>query len=230
MVAEGLKPRVIIALRMRQSRPGGTKRSLHDQNAACCLADSRDQRKEMMRRIRFATLFVLMAGSMLIAGQNPPADLQTPTFKVRVDYVEVDTVVVDRDGNFVRDLKQGDFQILEDGKPQTISTFSIVDMPVERYERPLYASEPIEPDVKTNERPFDGRVYVMVIDDLHTNFARTQRVPAAARKFIQEHLGANAVMAIVHTAGQANASQDLTNSKRFLLAAVDRSTGAKVRS
>src|SRR6266446_2119752 len=150
----------------------------------------------MNKRLRLAALLVFVTGAALVAGQNPPAQPppqapQAPTFKVRVDYVEVDVVVTDRQGNLVRDLKKDDFQVLEDGKSQVVTTFTLVDIPVERADRPLFASAPIEPDVKTNEKPFDGRVYVMVIDDLHTNFARTQRVTVAARKFIQEHMGAN---------------------------------------
>ncbi len=94
-----------------------------------------------------------------------------------------------------------------------ISAFSIVDIPVERLQRPLYAPAPIEPDVKSNERPFDGRIYVMVIDDLHTNFGRTARVRAAARQFIQQNLGANDLMAVVHTAGPSDASQEFTEQQ-----------------
>jgi VWFA-related protein len=184
------------------------------------------------RRVRIAALFVLLAGSALTAGQNPPAPTpqQTPTFKVRVDYVEVDALVTDRQGNFIRDLKKEDFQIFEDGKPQTVVNFGIVDIPVERGERPLFASAPIEPDVRTNERPFDGRVYVMVIDDLHTNFARSQRVKVAARQFIQRNLGANDLMAVVHTAGPSDANQEFTNNRKLLMAAVDRVVGRKLPS
>ena len=149
---------------------------------------------------------------------------------MNVEYVEVDAVVTDRDGQFVRGLTKDDFQIFEDGKPQPISTFSIVDIPVERLQRPLYAPAPIEPDVKSNERPFDGRVYVMVVDDLHTYFGRTPRVRAAAREFIQQHLGANDLMAVVHTAGPSDASQEFTSNKRLLLAAVDRTLGRKLDS
>src|SRR5262249_35730571 len=115
------------------------------------------------------------------AAQSPPQ--QTPTFRLRVDYVEVDVVVTDQQGNLVRELKKEDFQVFEDGKSQTINTFTTVDIPIERADRPLYTTVPIVPDVKTNERPFDGRVYVMVIDDLHTNFGRSIRVKAAARQF-----------------------------------------------
>src|SRR5439155_9255504 len=163
-----------------------------------------------------------------IAGQAPAP--QGPTFKVQVDYVEVDVLVTDDRGTLVRDLKKEDFRVLEDGKPQNIATFSIVDIPIERSDRPLFAKLPIEPDAKTNERPFDGRVYVMVIDDMHTNFGRSQRVKVAARQFVERHLGANDLMAVVHTAGPTDANQEFTSNKRLLLAAVERVQGRKLQS
>src|ERR671935_413068 len=190
----------------------------------------------MNKRLRLAALLVFVASAALTADQNPPAQppaqppQQGPTFRVRVDYVEVDVVVTDRQGNLVRDLKKEDFQVLEDGKSQTISTFTTVDIPVERADRPLFQESPIEPDVKTNEKPFDGRVYVMVIDDLHTRFGRTQRVKAAAKQFIERRLGANDLMAVVHTAGPTDANQEFTTNKRLLLAAVDRVQGRKLQS
>ena len=91
--------------------------------------------------------------------------------RARVEYVEVDVVVTNPQGQFVRDLKKEDFQVSEDGKRQAVTDFTLIDIPIEKYDRPLYASQPIEPDVRTNEQPFDGRVYVMVIDDLHTDVA-----------------------------------------------------------
>jgi VWFA-related protein len=186
----------------------------------------------MKRRVHLTALAVALAGAALLAGQDPAPgpQAQTPTFKLRVDYVEVDVVVTDRQGNLVRDMKKEDFQVLEDGKGQTISAFTHVDIPVERADRPLYTGIPIEPDVKTNEQPFDGRVYVMVIDDLHTNFGRTQRVKSAARQFIERRLGANDLMAIVHTAGSTENSQEFTTNKRLLLAAVDKTQGRKLTS
>jgi VWFA-related protein len=195
----------------------------------------------MHKCLRLAALLVFFAAAGLTAGQNPPAQppapsqppppqSQQPTFRVRVDYVEVDVVVTDRQGNLVRDLKKEDFQVLEDGKAQSISTFTQVDIPVERADRPLFAESPIEPDVKTNERPFDGRVYVMVIDDLHTRFGRSVRVKAAAKQFIERRLGANDLMAIIHTAGPSDANQEFTSNKRLLLAAVDKTNGRKLDS
>ncbi len=185
----------------------------------------------MNARARLVALVAFFMGTVLTAGQAPaPAQPPGPTFKVRVDYVEVDIVVTDKQGHLVRDLKKEDFQVLEDGKAQAITAFTTVDIPIERADRPLFASVPIEPDVRTNERPFDGRVYVMVIDDLHTRFGRSQRVKLAAKQFIERRLGANDLMAIVHTAGASDASQEFTGNKKLLLAAVDKTSGRKLDS
>ena len=188
----------------------------------------------MKSRAQLAALLVVLTGVALTAGQNPPPQpapqTQQPTFKLRVDYVEVDVVVTDRQGNLIRDLKKEDFQVLEDGKSQAITTFSLVDIPIERFDRTLVSATPIEPDVKTNERPFDGRVYVMVIDDLHTRFGRSQRVKIAAKQFIERRLGANDLMAVVHTAGSTDANQEFTSNKRLLLAAVDKTQGRRLDS
>src|SRR4249919_2004745 len=197
----------------------------------------------MTARLRLIGPIVLLAGAALTAGQAPappqpppapaaqqPPAQQPPTFKVRVDYVEVDAVVTDRQGNLVRDLKKEDFQVLEDGKSQAITNFTLVDIPVDKENRPLFAAQPIEPDVRTNEKPFDGRVYVMVVDDLHTRFGRTIRVKTAAKQFIERRLGANDLMAVVHTSGSTDSNQEFTNNKRRLLAAVDKTMGRKLDS
>ena len=163
----------------------------------------------------------------------PPASLQAGpavTFKVEVNYVEVDARALDAQGNFVRDLNKEDFQILEDGVPQTVAAFAFVNIPVERPEVPLFAREPIESDVATNARDFDGRVYLFVLDDLHTHPLRSQLVKAAARRFIETKLGANDKAAIVTTSGISEAKQEFTDNRRLLLQAVDRFMGRKLRS
>lgn len=163
------------------------------------------------------------------AAAQPPAEAQAPslTFRVEVNYVEVDAIVVDRSGRFVPDLTMDDFRVLEDGRTQKIANFGLVDLPVERSEKPLFARRPIEPDVRSNTRTMDGRIYLIVLDQLHIAPTHTAWVRGAARKFI-ENLGTNDLAAVVSTRGQA--SQDFTNNKEMLLAAVDRFVGDALRS
>ncbi len=85
--------------------------------------------------------------------------------------------------DLVTDLTQNDFEVLEDGRPQTVSAFSLVNIPIERAERPLFAAAPIEADVQTNEH-VEGRIYLIVLDDTahrrHTRAAREEAPRAAS--------------------------------------------------
>jgi Ca-activated chloride channel homolog len=47
-----------------------------------------------------------------------------PTFRAGVDLVTFGVTAVDRKGNLVTDLTRADFQVVEDGKPQTITQFT----------------------------------------------------------------------------------------------------------
>jgi VWFA-related protein len=181
----------------------------------------------MRARAIVAGLSASLAVSV-VSGQSPPQP--PPTFKAEVEYVEVDTLVVDKDGNFVRNLTKEDFRIFEDGKPQKISAFTLVDIRNESVRPMEAASGSVDSDVQSNERSFDGRVYVVVLDDLHTQFSRTPRTQAAARQFIEHNLGADDLMAVVSTGARAQDAQAFTNNKRLLLAAVDAVLGQKMDS
>jgi VWFA-related protein len=186
----------------------------------------------MTQRLTVAILVAAFGGVLAAqqqpAPQAPVVDQPPVTFRVEVNYVEVDAFVTDADGNVVTNLTTSDFEVFEDGKPQKISSFSLVNIPIERAERPLFAGKPIEPDVQTNEH-LEGRIYLIVLDDVHTDFTRTPRVKAATRRFIEQNFGTNDLAAVVFT-GRSDASQDFTNSPRLLLAAIDKFTGRKLRS
>jgi len=165
------------------------------------------------------------------APQAPRTEPQPPiTFKVEVNYVEIDAVVTDANGNFVRGLTRDDFEVLERSKPQTISVFSLVDIPVQRSDAPLFAASAIEPDVRSNQPEFDGRVFVLVLDDLHTHPMRSVHLRRSARLFVERYLGANDVAAVVTTGGSKSAAQNFTSSRRLLVKAVDSFMGQKLRS
>ena len=147
----------------------------------------------MSQRVLVSIVIAAVCCTGVSAGQQarPPdaaVDPQLPTFRLQVEYVEVDARVTDSKGNFVRDLTKDDFQILEDGKPRPLAAFSLVDIPTSQ---DVSSSASIESDVQSNERRFDGRVWVMILDDASTAPDRTARTRNASRRFIEQHLGAN---------------------------------------
>lgn len=181
---------------------------------------------------------LLISGALLIAA-TAPAHTQAPdpqkpavTFRVQVNYVEIDAIVTDRQGRFVRDLTKDDFRIFEEGKPQPVAAFSIVDIPVEpRVEPPTAVSRGVRMplDVVSNARPFEGRVFMLLLDDLQTSVLNSIAVRERARAFVEEYVGANDLVAVVQT-GSVGHNQDFTSDRVRLLAAIDRFTGTKRQS
>ncbi len=187
----------------------------------------------MCRSLLSLLTMVLIAGAAGDAQQPAPG---TPTrqpggtFRSGVNVVEVHAVVTDARGNFVKDLSRDDFEIFEDGRMQPPSLFALVDVPVLPPLTVANSSEPIEPDVRATSRTFDGRLYVMVLDDLHTMALRSPLVRDAAKKFIERHFGTNDLAAIVYTSGRQDLAQELTANRRLLRAAVDKFQGQKLPS
>ena len=183
-------------------------------------------------RFAAALAFITCAAGISGTRAQSPTSQGRPavTFQTEVDYVDVDVVVTDQQGNFVRGLTREDFQILEDGKPVTIDTFSTVEIPVERYDQKLFGGRTTAEDVRSNRPTLAGRFYVIVLDDMGTSPLRSQYVIRAARQFVEQYVAANDTAAIVYTSGRRDRAQEFTSDRRLLLASIDKFTGTKLRS
>jgi VWFA-related protein len=140
--------------------------------------------------------------------QQPPAE-QPPTFRSTTALVEVDVIVLDRDGNFVPGLKRDDFTILEDGKPQQIQQFYMVTYNTPSGMPSQYA------DVADYRAP---RVFVLVFDESHLDNESLLRVKAGAESFIQEQISPGDIGGVFVGGGMYHGR--LTNQKPELLAGV----------
>ncbi len=189
----------------------------------------------MTPTFRFAAglgLMICAAGYAAVRAQAPRGGQGSPTvtFQVEVDYVDVDAVVTDERGNFVRDLGRDDFELLEDGKPVKIDTFSVVEIPVERYDRAAFGGRSAADDVRSNRSTLAGRFYVIVLDDMGTSPLRSPYVIKAARQFVEQHFASNDTAAVVYTSGRRDRAQEFTSDRRLLLTSIDKFMGTKLRS
>ncbi len=82
--------------------------------------------KISLQRHPAATLAVIAlgAGSLVAAPGLQRREDGAPVFRSGVDLVQVTATVVDEDGRLVGDLDRDDFEITEDGRPQTLTHFT----------------------------------------------------------------------------------------------------------
>jgi len=73
-----------------------------------------------------ATLLSL-TGALGSSAPKPEPRADTVREEARVVVVEVPVNVVDKDGHPVENLKAEDFEVTDDGKPQTITGFEVLD-------------------------------------------------------------------------------------------------------
>ncbi len=138
-----------------------------------------------MRKSTWLALFVLLAIPPVAAAKHSMRVGQGKNIiQVTTHLVQVNVIVKDRHGLLVPGLKQDDFTIFDDGKPQKISGF-LVDQ-----SRKLPALPPVPPDVFTNipERLAGGSpaVTVVLLDGLNTRWEDQARARQQVVKFLQQ--------------------------------------------
>ena len=106
-----------------------------------------------------------------------------PKFKSTTALVEVDAIILDKDGKFVPGLKAEDLELREEGKPQQIQQFYMVTHDrAQRSDLPEAAQMP-------DALPANHRVFVILFDEGHLANDSLLRSKAGAEKFISEQLG-----------------------------------------
>ena len=158
------------------------------------------------------------------AAQSP--DDKDDVVRITTNLVQIDAVVT-KDGKQVTNLTADDFEIYEDGKRQTITSFAYISnistsrstapdktAPDKSEPVPGIPAEPIKRDVPR-------RTIAIVVDDMGLSGQSLGQVRRQLQKLIAEDLQPNDLVAVIRTGGKMGALQQFTNDKRVLTRAVD---------
>jgi VWFA-related protein len=188
-------------------------------------------------KIEVALLSALLIFSPLspVVAQNPATSpekqdksAQEDVVRVTSNLVQIDVVVTDKEGKQVTDLRPDDFEISEDGKRQQVTNFSYISAmtPV--------AGTPSSGNVATTatnssavpparlKREQVRRTIALVVDDLGLSFESIGSVRTGLRKFVDEQMQPNDLVAILRTSAGAGGAHQFTSDKRQLYAAIER--------
>lgn len=126
--------------------------------------------------------------------QQTPTEVSagsTATIHAETRRVLVDTVVTDKKGNYIRDLKAENFKLFEDNKEQPIKTLSFED------------------DTASPEKA-PTRYLVLFFDNSNMDLGDQMKARDAAAKFIDANAAPNRLMAVVDFGGTVHIAQNFT--------------------
>src|SRR6266850_6753378 len=189
----------------------------------------------MRRAARTAARTLALAVALCTAGshaqqaqpdQQQPAE---PVFRTGINFVRVDVIVSDKSGTNVADLKQSDFEVTEDGKPQSIENFKFIKLDgglssaaVEGAPRSIRTDADEEQEASRD----DVRLFAIFLDDYHVRKENSLRVRAPLEQFVQTQLGPSDMIGLMYPL-QSVLNVRMTRNKDQVARGLDKFLGRK---
>ena len=141
--------------------------------------------------------------------------------------MRVDVIVDDKKDQPVTTLSQADFEVLEDGKPQSVEQFSLIK--VDGNPRPG-APPPSEIRTRNDEELIanrdDIRVFVFFLDDYHVRRSNSMTVREPLMRFVQNQLRPNDIVAIMYPLSPVS-DLTFTRNHNVVMGAINNFVGRK---
>jgi VWFA-related protein len=156
-----------------------------------------------------------------------PAPKSQPTFRVAIDYVTTDVIARNGQDQFVADLTKNDFEIYEDGVKQDITSLTLVHGG--RVHNLATPPPPVQEEglVLPVSRPRNdtaGRIFLIIVDDLHLDFRNTGRIRDLFKRISKTLVHEGDMFSIVST-GPSSLAIDPTYDRKVLDEAIKKITG-----
>jgi VWFA-related protein len=160
-------------------------------------------------------------------------------FRVESELVLVNVVVRDKQGKPVTGLKAEDFTLLEEGKPQKISSFDFENLettpltatagPTQQAtaDAPVESAKPMITRKDAEDAMSNKRVIVLFFDLSSMSPDETQRAVDSARNYIEKKMTASDMISIISLASSLRLDQDFTPDRARLLRVLKRFTHAE---
>ena len=192
-------------------------------------------RRQRYRWVRTAGLIVALAVMIGVPlrsqesegpDQRPAIGDPATVFRSGVTLVTTDVIVRDGSGVFVPDLTENDFRVYEDEQPQEVASLVLVHggRVFNQLVPPPQAQEGIilPPTRAVNDTA--GRIFVILVDDLHIETSKTPRARAVFEQLLDNLIHEGDLYGIVST-GPSSIRVDMTYDRSLIKSSADRLTG-----
>jgi VWFA-related protein len=192
----------------------------------------------------------LLAAGLLLLGQSPPSppagqapppppagqaqqppagqDQPRPVIRSAINFVSVDVIVTDKKtGNVVLDMKQDEFDVREDRKPQSVETFNVVN--IEELSATMPASTRAITSMMDEEveaKKPNVRLFILFLDDYHVRRGNDLFVRKPLVDFVTNQLAPQDMVAVMYPL-TPTAALTFTRSRESLIEAINHFEGRK---
>ena len=126
--------------------------------------------------------------------QPPPV----PQFRTGINFVRVDAIITDKNGNSVADLQAADFDVPEDGKPQKIETFKLIKLDGGAMDKEPPKEIRTDYDEETEAARDDVRLFAIFLDDYHVRRGASMSSRNPLAQFIDTQLGPSDMVGVMY--------------------------------
>ena len=167
------------------------------------------------------------AASQDAAPPDAAAD-PSPIFRSGINYIRVDVIATDEDGNHITDLTLDDFEVYEDDIRQEVDSFQLVEVDL----LPALGDAPLVPvgvrrsDQELAASQADVRVFVFFLDDYHVREGNSLRMRQVLGEFLENELIPTDLVGVMYPLMPLDALR-LTRDHESVINAVEQFRGVK---
>src|SRR5215510_4894175 len=163
--------------------------------------------------------------------QPPPPDQPQPppVFRAGINFVRVDVIVSDnKSGVQIADLKDSDFEVTEDGKPQKIDTFRFIKLDggvadaIKETPREIRTDSDEEMEAARE----DVRLFAIFLDDYHVRRGTSLAVRNQLAQFVETQLGPSDMVGVMYPL-ESTSSVRMTRNHSAVVRGLQQFTGRK---
>jgi VWFA-related protein len=180
--------------------------------------------REHARLLATGALIVGLSGG--IRAQDP-AQPQRPVIRSGINFVSVDVIVTDRKtGEVVLDMKQDEFEVREDKKPQRVDTFDIVKIDAETNGGIAPKAIRSTYDEESEARQPNVRLFILLLDDYHVRRGNDLAVKKPLMDFVTNQLAPQDMVAVMYPMTPVS-GLTFTRSRESLIESIKNFEGRK---
>ncbi len=152
----------------------------------------------------------------------------TPIFRTGINYIRVDVIATDGDGNHVTDLTLDDFEVYEDDVLQDVDSFQRIEVDM----LPAIDGEPVtEVGIRRSDQELaasqaDVRVFVIFLDDYHVREGNSIQAGLMLTDFLENDLIPTDLVGVMYPLMPLDAVR-LTRDHEAIITAVKQFRGVK---